>query len=874
DNVGNLEDTKSTEVKIDKTDPITTDDNSGEWYDSNTIINLSSSDTGSGVDYTEYCIDEDNTCDPSTTGTTPEVTCSEGSDCNKYVRYRSIDNVGNLEDTKSTEVKIDKSYPIIENLYILPNLAQTNDDLEGYVNASDVGGDNLTYIYKWYIDGFVMDSSISENYEESIEYNLVNLTSDNFNKGENVTLSVRAYDGVYYSDWENTSIIINNTNPVINNVSVSETNDPTDPTMIGKINASDTDNDLLFLEYIWYVNDEINESFFYDPENDIFIEENFNDGTCGDFCFDSGVFNQTINKGKLNLTYYSDSGRGKSNFDIGNITNYFEFDLNISSVSDGEFYIKGNDFLSLFQFDNSSGGRFFNIGGSDEYSVDKNEIQNVKIMNFDYNDYTYDFYVNDVHIGNYDMFSSDTFTNFDLFLGANDTLLIDNVKIGNFNDPDNMGYTNNEIHDFQYDNRTPFCSNERTGITRTQNTEVGCIENYLTYNTSEESDGNIILFEPNSSYINKSYYEIDFVLDSNTNGVPYIWFYGESFKDIMLLEFEHNGDITSYFDSSEIIGTWEEDSPINIKLLNLNYTSDTFDLYINNEFIDTYEFESSDIDDGLYATEFTIYSDQFLKIDYEKSKYTSEVFINQEYNKSYTPDFVPGNEIVYSSRVNDGDVYSDWTKSSTYTITNEVPYILSTNFYPVPNDGLQDLYFNFTANDTEQHEIYNYTKWYVNDTYKPDYDNLLTINESEFDYDDNATIELTIGDSYDNSTPTNYTYAFNDSTPPILSNYSIVNKTKKDNVEYLYVDCYDEASSINYVEFNITDPTDTQISYTVNEPYENDTYRKAISFDITGNWDWDSVKCVDFADNEEVNDTLNLSISVTEPDDNGGGGGG
>jgi hypothetical protein len=93
---------------IDKTAPVTTDDYGGStkygvWQNGDQTVNLSPTDTLSYVDDTLYCIDQTDTCDPDTSGTVVLVT-PEGVN---YVRYYSIDNVGNIEDVKSVEVMID-----------------------------------------------------------------------------------------------------------------------------------------------------------------------------------------------------------------------------------------------------------------------------------------------------------------------------------------------------------------------------------------------------------------------------------------------------------------------------------------------------------------------------------------------------------------------------------------------------------------------------------------------------------------------------------------------------------------------------------------------------------------------------------------------
>jgi len=98
--------------KTDFSDPSTTDDSDTACHSSDQTITLTPSDSRSGVALTTYCIDTAGTCNPSTSGTSVSVTCTAGSYCEKYVRYRSEDNVGNVEAVKASNlVKIDKAGP-------------------------------------------------------------------------------------------------------------------------------------------------------------------------------------------------------------------------------------------------------------------------------------------------------------------------------------------------------------------------------------------------------------------------------------------------------------------------------------------------------------------------------------------------------------------------------------------------------------------------------------------------------------------------------------------------------------------------------------------------------------------------------------------
>ena len=98
---------------VDTIPPTTTDNSDTNWHSGNQTIALSPTDSGSGIAHTYYCVDTDKTCNPTTSGTNVNVTCATGTVCQQYVSYYSVDNAGEIEDVKySNLVKIDNSSPV------------------------------------------------------------------------------------------------------------------------------------------------------------------------------------------------------------------------------------------------------------------------------------------------------------------------------------------------------------------------------------------------------------------------------------------------------------------------------------------------------------------------------------------------------------------------------------------------------------------------------------------------------------------------------------------------------------------------------------------------------------------------------------------
>ncbi len=79
------------------------------WYTTDATVTIVPADAASGVGLTVYCTNTINECDPDTPYTTPITISNEGTN---YVRYRSTDNVGNVQDIQYFQIKVDTAAPI------------------------------------------------------------------------------------------------------------------------------------------------------------------------------------------------------------------------------------------------------------------------------------------------------------------------------------------------------------------------------------------------------------------------------------------------------------------------------------------------------------------------------------------------------------------------------------------------------------------------------------------------------------------------------------------------------------------------------------------------------------------------------------------
>lgn len=113
DLAGNVESSKTTaddSTTVDTIEPVTTDlGTDTNWHNLDVTVTLTPTDERSDIANTYYCVDQLDSCDPTTSGTSITVN-TEGVN---YVRYYSVDNAGNAEEVKTAAntVKIDTRLP-------------------------------------------------------------------------------------------------------------------------------------------------------------------------------------------------------------------------------------------------------------------------------------------------------------------------------------------------------------------------------------------------------------------------------------------------------------------------------------------------------------------------------------------------------------------------------------------------------------------------------------------------------------------------------------------------------------------------------------------------------------------------------------------
>ncbi len=142
DQAGNMEETKSLEVKIDHTPPVTTvQPSAANWTNQDVTVALSATDNLSGAEI-QYSLDGGATW---TYYSFPFVVTEEGV---YEIQYRSMDYAGNVEPAKSLEVKIDKTRPELTVGLDKETLGPPNHKLET-VTAAVYASDPLSGIASW-----------------------------------------------------------------------------------------------------------------------------------------------------------------------------------------------------------------------------------------------------------------------------------------------------------------------------------------------------------------------------------------------------------------------------------------------------------------------------------------------------------------------------------------------------------------------------------------------------------------------------------------------------------------------------------------------------------------------------------------------------
>ena len=103
---------------------------------------------------------------------------------------------------------VGETAPLMSAVSLSPASPVSTDTLRGYCNASDWEADNITYYYRWYLDGSLNSSGVaSSDHPAGVEVNVDNISSSLTADGQSWTFSCLADDGMMNSSWVNSSSV-------------------------------------------------------------------------------------------------------------------------------------------------------------------------------------------------------------------------------------------------------------------------------------------------------------------------------------------------------------------------------------------------------------------------------------------------------------------------------------------------------------------------------------------------------------------------------------------------------------------------------------------------------------------------------------------
>jgi endo-1,4-beta-xylanase len=159
-------------IKTDTTSPVTTDNAPEDWVNNDVTVTFSANDNDSGVAATYYKIDNGT----AQSGNTVTIS-DEGI---HTLTYWSVDNAGNVEQSNTKTIKLDKTAPSLDILLDKTTLLQVNHKMvpiSAAINASDADSG----IHSVVLTSIISNETIQSDDIQNANYNKpISGTSDSF----------------------------------------------------------------------------------------------------------------------------------------------------------------------------------------------------------------------------------------------------------------------------------------------------------------------------------------------------------------------------------------------------------------------------------------------------------------------------------------------------------------------------------------------------------------------------------------------------------------------------------------------------------------------------------------------------------------------
>jgi PGF-pre-PGF domain-containing protein len=156
--------------------------------------------------------------------------------------------------TKNSSSAIIDSMPTVNNISIMPAFPDTSTDLACIVTVTDFINSTLILEWTWYNGTEMIYSGNMSGVTKDVNTQITSLGNLNTTQGEIWNCTVRAYDGVYYSDYSSISTYIGNALPTVNMLTFSPNFSNASSNIQCNATISDADQSAVTVEYWWYKN--------------------------------------------------------------------------------------------------------------------------------------------------------------------------------------------------------------------------------------------------------------------------------------------------------------------------------------------------------------------------------------------------------------------------------------------------------------------------------------------------------------------------------------------------------------------------------------------------------------------------------------------